>query len=892
MEKIKHMILFELKHIPDLALAKYQSDSVGGVDGIFAFHKEFLKQWNRKGVLSKVSLHFFYQYYPEKEFGNRLDIFVGVRGKQEDLNNVQQIMQASSLLGLYPNEIVDLSLKQGELFDEKYNKLCAITKKELFVRTSVSNNRDVEEKYYSIAKMEPSEDGRLFAMFSMMEKLNLPVLYRVDLYPVDVSDRIRDDFNFTLSSMEEKKQRTNSLFSSYGVNEKRLLDKYEDIIEKIENEPHFICNCLVFGKIGSVEDDNLQLLADTIATECIEAGNYSLKTFHFEGLVNAQALLDGEKRLRSNDGKYCLDVNPSIGKFIYHKEAENISLKYLPVLWTLDEVLPFCRLPVVYEGEEIQKPKETKTNMDSNEEGICIGQDSYGRKVCLPYANLMKHVFIAGASGSGKTYALLEILSQIAKKENEKKTNSNMSEINERVNFLVFEPAKKEYRALLGTEEGKNIILVSPHLRSLFPIQINPFEFPKGIMLSQHIGILMKVFGSSFELVKTAYEVLDSAIEHAYVAKGWRIDDCNDGTKSYPTMEEVYERIDSEVEKFGYSSDTKSEIKAFTHLRLGGLMKRDAGEIFNVNRSSWMPEEWLEKSVIIELEALSEQDRNFFVLLVCALIYETLLATAGKRGDEKGRKLKHVILIDEAHNIIAPESYQSTANDAPDPKISASAFIAKMLAEVRALGEGIIIADQLPSAMAPEVIKNTVSKFALKMVSEEDREIMGNAMLANSQQVERMLSFKHGNTLYFGDNMQKPIEFCFHKWEGSIKTLLDEDLCRKVYSEECGIELRLIWLRYLANMWEKMEWIVYQYCHLTDEEKEQYKTIVEHEIEHYKDKLTVIRSYWKLELYNCPDVNISEMIEKTIESIENFKLEEKSDEVKKRWNGNKRIGRT
>ena len=40
-----------------------------------------------------------------------------------------------------------------------------------------------------------------------------------------------------------------------------------------------------------------------------------------------------------------------------------------------------------------------------------------------------------------------------------------------------------------------------------------------------------------------------------------------------------------------------------------------------------------------------------------------------------------------------------------NPKVAATNYIVKMLAEVRALREGIIIADQLPTVMAAEVLK-------------------------------------------------------------------------------------------------------------------------------------------------------------------------------------------
>ncbi|EKC62797.1 hypothetical protein LEA_11657, partial [human gut metagenome] len=43
-----------------------------------------------------------------------------------------------------------------------------------------------------------------------------------------------------------------------------------------------------------------------------------------------------------------------------------------------------------------------------------------------------------------------------------------------------------------------------------------------------------------------------------------------------------------------------------------------------------------------------------------------------------------------------------------------------MLAEVRALGEGIVIADQLPTAMAPEVLKNTGLKLGHRITAQDD----------------------------------------------------------------------------------------------------------------------------------------------------------------------------
>ena len=40
-------------------------------------------------------------------------------------------------------------------------------------------------------------------------------------------------------------------------------------------------------------------------------------------------------------------------------------------------------------------------------------------------------------------------------------------------------------------------------------------------------------------------------------------------------------------------------------------MRRDAGEVFNVKKSTIKPEDWISKSSIIEMEDMGEKNRNF-----------------------------------------------------------------------------------------------------------------------------------------------------------------------------------------------------------------------------------------------------------------------------------------
>lgn len=159
------------------------------------------------------------------------------------------------------------------------------------------------------------------------------------------------------------------------------------------------------------------------------------------------------------------------------------------------------------------------------------------------------------------------------------------------------------------------------------------------------------------------------------------------------------------MEKTTYNGNFKGDLKSFLNVRLEGLMRRDAGEVFNVKKSTIKPEDWISKSSIIEKEDMGEKNRNFLTLLLCNYIREELKIIKKKNADDANKNPNHVIFIEEAHNVIANTTEQSGSNI--NPKISATKFIVDMLAEVRALRESIVIADQLPSSMAQEVMKNT-----------------------------------------------------------------------------------------------------------------------------------------------------------------------------------------
>lgn len=105
--------------------------------------------------------------------------------------------------------------------------------------------------------------------------------------------------------------------------------------------------------------------------------------------------------------------------------------------------------------------------------------------------------------------------------------------------------------------------------------------------------------------------LIDGCIEKIYLDKGWNINERNDGSKEYPTMQELYDSLKIAVEESGYEGETKANIRSVMEVRIGSLLRREIGNVYNVRQSSMQPEDWLERPVIIELESLGEGPANF-----------------------------------------------------------------------------------------------------------------------------------------------------------------------------------------------------------------------------------------------------------------------------------------
>lgn len=747
-------LCYKLSGLPDLCLNKYASLDGNGVDGVLEKHLAFLRQWNRKGVLSDVSIHLFYYFdgrdesgcYGVGEKGNKLEVLFMVRGEEAKMKNVPEMVSASTLSGYFrfiPCKFEEF-LDEYNISDSTFSVCSTLLKKEVFIRSSLDTVGG-DGGYYTVPQWEMNEDGRLYNMLKLMESLDKQMLYRIDLYPTEISSRLREILRRPMTVLRERQYSKATTYGQRDFEAENVLKGYEDLLEKIDSSPHFAMNAFVFGH----DAENTAVVLDAAGAEALKKGSYEIASF--TGRFKPRAFLEDMNQDLFDRRKKICAFKSTKGLVICKDESREVTLNNLPTLCTLEEVAPFFRFPALYEGETVQKRKETAPKAIPSKDGLYLGTDDNGYDVYFPLKNLAKHAFISGVPGSGKTITMSHLTSTLWKKH--------------QIPFLVLEPAKQEYRALANEPGMEDLYLFSPNADMSFPLHINPFEFPKGLMLSEHIRRLCSVFEGAFPLDNPMPFLLDTAIEAVYRDLGWTPETVytDESKLKFPTVSMLYKRLEDELKSTTYSEEIRGNLESALKVRIGSLLRREMGDVFDVPKSTIPPERWLEIPAVIELESMGTGPANFMTLMLCALIREALKVNPYHEGN----KPRHVIFIEEAHNLIGPESEETTGADA-NPKQAATAFVVKMLAEVRALKEGIVIADQLPTVMAQEVLKNTGLKIGLRITSADDRGLLGSTMAANSMQLEEMSTFEPGQALISYEGLMKPFKMRTHKWRGPV----------------------------------------------------------------------------------------------------------------------------
>jgi hypothetical protein len=148
-------------------------------------------------------------------------------------------------------------------------------------------------------------------------------------------------------------------------------------------------------------------------------------------------------------------------------------------------------------------------------------------------------------------------------------------------------------------------------------------------------------------------------------------------------------------------------------------------------------------------DVANDEDKAFLIGTLIIRITEHLRLRERAGTQRSGESLRHVIVIEEAHRLLRARREGASAH--------AVELFASLLAEIRAYGEGLLIAEQIPAKLVPDVVKNTALKIVHRLPAHDDRELVGATMNLDAEQSRQVVSFPPGVAAVFTDGMDRPL---------------------------------------------------------------------------------------------------------------------------------------
>lgn len=399
------------------------------------------------------------------------------------------------------------------------------------------------------------------------------------------------------------------------------------------------------------------------------------------------------------------------------------------------ECAEFGREVITLSGHSGNLPLGKIYHMHKQEEGI----------VKLDANSLTAHTFITGSTGSGKSTTIYKLLDEL--------TNMTVGDTDETVKFMVIEPAKGEYKNALAKNKqfGIKVYGTNPNITAL--LRINPFKFPSDkIHIYEHLDKLTEIFNVCWPMYAAMPAVLKAAMENAYRSAGWNlVKSENPHGAIFPSFVDVALEVERYINKSEYSEENKSNYK-------GSLLTRLESLTNGINRLIFTADDiedstLFDENVIIDLSRVGSTETKALIMGILILkLQEHRIACL----DEPNSDLRHVTVLEEAHNLLKRTNTEQSSETANLLGKSVE-MLANSIAEMRTYGEGFIIADQSPGLLDMSVIRNTNTKIIMRLPDFSDRELVGKAAGLNDDQIIELAKLPRGVAAVYQNDWISPV---------------------------------------------------------------------------------------------------------------------------------------
>jgi len=325
-----------------------------------------------------------------------------------------------------------------------------------------------------------------------------------------------------------------------------------------------------------------------------------------------------------------------------------------------------------------------------------LGNVVYNNKELYPLGlrdtELVQHVGIFGRSGSGKTNLGFLVIKNL---------------VEAGTPFLIFD-WKRNYRDMMvlpGFEDLQAYTIG----RNIAPLRFNPLIPPRHTPAKVWMKKLIEIVAHAFFLGDGCIWLLTNAIDKVYEKFGVY----DETVKSYPTFRDVLTWLKEYPAKGRELNWMTSTLRAVSSLCFGEMDR-----LINTGRNGGL-EQLMSKQVILELDALTQADKIFFVEGLILWIHHFRMA------QNRRERFDHALILEEAHHILSSGRRSLSGGES---------VMDVVFREIREFGEGIFVLDQHPSEISLTALGNTYCSICMNLKSRADVSAMAGCMLLTDEQ--------------------------------------------------------------------------------------------------------------------------------------------------------------
>lgn len=359
--------------------------------------------------------------------------------------------------------------------------------------------------------------------------------------------------------------------------------------------------------------------------------------------------------------------------------------------------------------------------------------------------SLVRHALVTGGTGCGKTTTCRKIVSKV---------------MADKVPVLIIEPAKDEWArwAVEQSNAGRPVKLFMPGVETLAgmrvsPLKLNPFQpgCKKGcaVDMMTRCEQLIAIVNASLPVSDVLPVLIDESF-FTYLKEKIGPDFMKPAMHppdEFPTLDGILPYARDILHARGYEPRVEQGLTAALDTRFSYLIRGKRGGVLNVRRSTpW--EELFGRTTVVNLSRFSNPaDRSLIMALLMLSLREYRQSVYENDPDyrvhqAKGNPLAHFTVVEEAHTVLARPSER-----AGGAQSAAADLFGNLLSEIRGFGEGMMIVDQVPTRLIPDVIKNTNYKIAHRMAAPDDCAVMAAALALRPDQAGMLPMLEQGEAI-------------------------------------------------------------------------------------------------------------------------------------------------